>query len=162
MVFLFSTEFSFSVVLTDGQRPEWKDLLSMSSRPSAASGRTCLPCRPDRAQRVEGSAFMSSRPSAASGWIRSSCHPDRAQRVEGSVVPAPLSPKEEWKNAHANKNAFAAFSIPLFFVQRCHVANSLSPRAGSLLSFMSPRASVERSDGKGRFFGSGPSDLRSE
>ena len=34
------------------------------------------------------------------------CRPDRAQRVEGSVVPAPLSPKEEWKTAHANKNAF--------------------------------------------------------
>ena len=27
------------------------------------------------------------------------------------------SKKEEWKNAHANKNAFAAFSIPLFFTQ---------------------------------------------
>ena len=62
-----------------------------------------------------------------------------------------LSSKEEWKNAHANKNAFAAFSIPL----------SLS-NVVAMDALLSPRASVERSDGRGRFLDSSPSDLRSE
>ena len=35
-----------------------------------------------------------------------------------------LHGKKEWKNAHANKNAFAAFPIPLFFVQRCRPERS--------------------------------------
>ncbi len=38
--------------------------------------------------------------------------------VEGPATLALLcSKKEEWKTAHANKNAFAAFSIPLFCTQ---------------------------------------------
>ena len=60
---------------------------------------------------------------------------------------ASFSLKKEWKTAHANKNAFAAFSIPLFFVM---VSGGRSPKA-----FLSPRAAVERSDSKGRSFGSG-------
>ncbi len=51
----------------------------------------------------------------------SPCHPDRAKRVEGSAAfRLTSSSKEEWKTAHANKNAFATFSIPLFFIQRWH------------------------------------------
>ena len=40
MVFLFSTEFSFSVVLTDGQRPEWKDLSPQACFPVTSSRQT--------------------------------------------------------------------------------------------------------------------------
>ena len=86
-----------------------------------------------------------------------SCHPDRVQRVEGSVVSAPLSPKAEWKNAHANKNAFAAFSIPLFLSNAVVLSAAEGP-----VSFMSPRASVERSVVRGGFPGFCPPDLRSE
>ena len=60
-------------------------------------------CRPERSRRT-----------------CSYCHPDRAKRVEGSAAQPHLSSKEEWKNAHANKNAFAAFSIPLSLSKRCH------------------------------------------
>ena len=59
-------------------------------------------------------AFLPDTPFRHPERANASCHPDRARRVEGSVVSASLSPKEEWKNAHADKNAFAAFSIPLF------------------------------------------------
>ena len=91
----------------------------------SVSRRTCSPCHPRRAQ--------------------APCYPDQAQRAEGSAALGLLPPKkEEWKNAHAIKNAFATFSIPLF----CPT--------------LSPRASVERSDGRGRFPDSGPPDLRSE
>lgn len=40
MVFLFSMEFSFSVVLTDGQRPEWKDLSPQACFPVTSSRQT--------------------------------------------------------------------------------------------------------------------------
>ena len=103
-----------------------------------------------------------------------SCHPDRAKRVEGSAALGLLSSKkEEWKNAHANKNAFAAFPIPLslsnasssrrlFHLERQSVVLSAVERPVLPVVFLSPRAAVERSVRKGRFLGSGPSDLRSE
>ena len=57
----------------------------------------------------------SSRPSVASGGI---------------CCTASLSSKEEWKTAHADENAFAAFSIPLFFVM---VSVGRSPKPKDLL-----------------------------
>ena len=50
----------------------------------------------------------------------SPCHPDRAKRAEGSAASVRPSSKEEWKTAHANKNAFATFSIPLSLPERQH------------------------------------------
>ena len=151
-------------------------------------------CRPDRSFAVLSVSRRTCYP----------CHPDRAKRVEGFALQPLLSSKEKWKNAHANKNAFAAFSIPLFFVmvnvgrwhhviptersewrdllhrltfhrKRNGKTLMLSKNAFAAFSIplslsnvvamdalLSPRASVERSDGRGRFLDSSPSDLCSE
>ena len=51
--------------------------------------------------------------------------------VEGSAILAPFSLKKEWKTAHANKNAFASFSIPF----SCLAEGPLSSHAEARLSF---------------------------
>ena len=88
------------------------------------------PCRPDRHfVMVSGSRTI----------CPFDCHPERAKQKD---LPRRLTlhRKEEWKTAHANKNAFAAFSIPLFFIQLLERRTKafLTPQA----YFLSPRAAA--------------------
>ena len=73
------------------------------------------------------------------------------------------SKKAEWKTAHAIEHAFAAFSIPLFLSNAVVLSEVEGPALSVVPSaLIPPRASVERSDGRGRFLDSSSSDLRSE
>ena len=56
-------------------------------------------CRPERSRRT-----------CATHVIQT----ERSERKDLIALDLLPSKKEEWKTAHANKNAFAAFSIPLF------------------------------------------------
>ena len=80
-------------------------------------------CRPDRSFAVLSVSRRTCYP----------CHPDRAKRVEGFALQPLLSSKEKWKNAHANKNAFAAFSIPLS-LSNVGTQNEDFPDTSSILS----------------------------
>ena len=74
---------------------------------------------------AEGSAFLVI-PSGVEGSV--ALVPSEA---EGSAILAPFSLKKEWKTSHANKNAFASFSIPFFMSCR----GPLSWREEARLSF---------------------------
>ena len=102
------------------------------------------------------------------------CHPEQQPVVlsaaEGPALTAILTERSEWKDLlhsltfHRKRNGKTLMlskthSLPFPFLFLC--PNVVTP-SGSLSSFMSPRAAVERSDGRGRFLDSGPSDLRSE
>ena len=156
--------------------------------------RAQAPCHPDRAKRAEGSAALLYRPWYLLSLLRLPARLLRfcSRGTHRLAVPCYrcrgfaflilllqkkcciaafrfiFSSKEEWKTAHANKNAFASFSIPLFSVQALaswmlfYRPEQSRRICLPLPSFMSPRAAVERSDGRGRFPGFGPPDLRSE
>ena len=82
------------------------------------------------------------------------CRPERSYVVLSAAErPAALallrSKKRNGKTLMLTKTHSLPFPF-LFFLSNAAIPSS------SLSSFMSPRASVERSDGRGRFLGSGP------
>ena len=111
------------------------------------------------------------------------CHPKRQpvvlSAVEGPALTAILTERSEWRDLlhrltfHRKRNGKTLMltkthSLPFPFLfslsKRWHHGCSsvvLSAAEGPV-SFMSPRAVVERSVDSGRFLDSGPSDLRSE
>ena len=139
--------------------------------------RTQAPCHPDRAKRVEGSALqphLSSKKRNGKPLMLSKthslsfpflfsvqrCRPERSYVVLSAAErPAALallrSKKRNGKTLMLTKTHSLPFPF-LFFLSNAAIPSS------SLSSFMSPRAAVERSAGRGRFLDSGPSDLRSE
>ena len=143
--------------------------------------RAQAPCHPDRAKRAEGSAALLYRPWYLLSLLRQGKSPARCALLSLQRLRLPDSPSAK-KVLHCcfSVHLFAergmekrscyrkTHSLPFSFLfslsKRWHHGCSsvvLSAAEGPV-SFMSPRAAVERSVGSGRFLGFGPPDLRSE